>query len=349
MYNILNFLSGFIEIGSVFYGFSCFGIMGAFCGALCYQLGNIVPVPYNPSIKTSRIFAFAGTSLAMMGLFNSLFAFPSILFLSISLQSSRNMQKKLLFLSEKNPQGSKIQDKKLKRFLRVIGFLFGFCFNKYILVLCAILIMFSSLKSMSDASDMFPVCKKCRLNTLYGVLVLHEIHYFVYCYSMILITCIALKNIFFFPVLGASIVFALSWLPYLLSVNIYRNCDFFIKQGYKKTFIIAHSLLAILLLVMFFCLSQESGRFMWLGLLLWLLTGLFGTTEFCIEGLAKEKGIFDKNEHALAENIGHISGVVLSALIYSVSGSLAITVAAGAVFALSAMTGMIFVSGRNSK
>lgn len=340
MKKLLDFISGFMEIGSVLYGLSNFGIAGAFCGALCYQAGNIVPSPFNPSAKASRIFAIAGLALATAAIFNPLFYFAAMPLISMSLQSARAIYKKLPSSGENVPE-DKYFAKMLKRICRVLGFALGFCLNPCLLAICAAAVIFALFKENGNEKSAF---KKPCMNVLSSVLVLHEIHYFVYCYSAMLIVYLSFQSI-----MWASLAFAASWLSYVFCPNIYQKINFFSKIGHKRTFVIAHFILCLVLAGMCFCLSRENPTFLILAGALWLLTGVFGTTEFCIEELARKNGTYDKNSHNSAENIGHILGVALSGIIYAISGSLAVSVAAGAMFALFALLVMAFFAKETSK
>lgn len=339
-YSFLSFISGLYEIGIVVWGMRTFGISGALIGALCYQLGNLVPNPIKISKRMCWILLSISSTFGVAGFFQPVFLYSAVIVFTMVLQNERSILK-----NKTKNTGSKV----CKRLFRIIGFACGcvygigiFCIGQILLFISMIPIMICLIRTEEDGKTV--ICSP-HFNKLDVILILHEIHYFVYCYCILLI-------VYSLNVCGktvgsyATIAFALSWIPYALVPNIYKSPTMLKKLGYKKTFLIGHSMLTVILVVMFFIFRAEisSGNLPLISLTIWLLTGIGGTTEFCIEEIDKLKGTYVKNNHNSAENIGHILGVILSIVLYLITKDLSISVLVAGVFALAALIFMgIFV------
>lgn len=126
----------------------------------------------------------------------------------------------------------------------------------------------------------------------YLAMSVHHFHYFAYCYSIpILVT--RTSNV---SPLCIGLIFYLGWSAY----NAYER---FIKPSYLWI-ISGHIVAAGALLWMYF----DHGLF---SLLIgWFLTGLGGGTVYMIPSLLRPPLEFTKQDMAVAEGIGHITGMV---------------------------------------
>jgi hypothetical protein len=93
-------------------------------------------------------------------------------------------------------------------------------------------------------------------------------------------------------------------------------------------------LLALILTGLYFAPSLP------LKIVLYLLTGVGGTTEFCIGGLGKKWGFYNADAQNLSENFGHVLGVASCLILFILWGDLKISSLFAAVFALAAITCM---------
>ena len=344
-YSLLSLISGFCEIGIVVWGMRAFGIAGALVGALCYQLGNLVPAPVKLSKKICWLLLSISAVFGLAGFFQPVFLYPAVIVFTMVLQNERSILK-----NKTKNTGSKVS----KRLFRIIGFACGFaygmdiyCISQILFFICVLLVAVCLRRNKDDVKSSFSIP---HFNKLDLILIFHEIHYFVYCYSILLI--VYSLNVYG-EIVGmyASIAFALSWIPYALVPNLYKSPKILRKLGYKETFLIGHSILTVILVIMFFLFRAElsSGNLPLISLVIWLLTGFGGTTEFCIEEIDKNNGTYVKNNHNSAENIGHILGVSLSFIIYYVTSNLYISILVAGIFAFLALLSMTLLVKEESK
>jgi hypothetical protein len=156
-------------------------------------------------------------------------------------------------------------------------------------------------------------------------------HYFVYCYAAFIIA-FGLGGNSGGDACGraaAVIAFVASWIIYVLSPFVYKRV-----KDLRKAFFFGHSLLVIVLAAAFFAPSMP------VKIILYLLTGVGGTTEFCIGGLAKKWGLYSENAQGFAENTGHVLGVVFCLLLFVFLANLWISLLFAALFALAAIACM---------
>lgn len=308
LFVILNIISGLLETGAIIFGMRKYGIIFALVAALFYQIGNLAPDPFTLSKKLKFMFASASTILMIFGFWNPCCVMIAIPFLALSLQSVRAKYK--------------LDDlKAYKRVLRMIGFFLGFGFNAIIGIIgsCIVIIAICLSGSNEKSAIMIP-----RFNRLHWILIFHELHYFTYCYAVMLIAYQ------YTGAIGAAVLFFLSWIAYVSSRKLfYRNVS-----NYKKAFVVGHTILVILLVLIFFIPDIKIKT------LCWLLTGIGGTTEFCIGELEKKTGQSATN-HNCAENYGHVGGVLISILTVIVTKKLLASVLIAGLFAIVALILMV--------
>jgi len=326
MFSFLSFISGLCEIGMVIWGMKFFGITGALIGAICYQIGNLIPNPIGLSKRMCWLLLCISAVFGLAGLFQPVFLYPAVTLFTLVLQNERAYLK-----NKTRDTGSKV----LKRLTRIFGFACGCVFGTNVFLLCLTIVFIHMISKKECGKTIFCIP---HFNKLDGILILHEVHYFVYCYSILIL--IYNLNIGGNPIAGySSFAFALSWIPYAMVPNIYKKPKILSKLGYKKTFLIGHSILAIILVSMFciFKVELNSEVFPFVSLIIWFLTGIGGTTEFCIEEIDKQSGTYIKNNHNSAENIGHFLGVILSIILWIIVRDLSISILVAGVFAFAAL------------
>jgi hypothetical protein len=155
-------------------------------------------------------------------------------------------------------------------------------------------------------------------------MIFHQMHYFVYCYAAFIVA---------FELGGrtaAVIIFLLNWIIYVVSPLLYSRA-----KDFRKVFLFGHSLLVILLAALYFAPSTE------IKIILYLLTGIGGTTEFCIGKLAKKWDLYSEDAQNFSENFGHVFGVASCLMLFINWGELEINALFGAIFAMAAIACMV--------
>ncbi|GHU96110.1 hypothetical protein FACS189479_09800 [Spirochaetia bacterium] len=210
-----------------------------------------------------------------------------------------------------------------KRGARVAGFALGFFCNPVFAAAAAILAVIFSITALRRITAV-----KCRIilpriGCINAVMIFHQMHYFVYCYAAFIIA---------FELGGRSaavLAFVASWMVYVLSPFLYRKV-----KDLRKAFFFGHSLLVILLAGIYFVPSFP------IKIILYLMTGIGGTTEFCIGGLAKKWNLYNEDAQGFSENIGHVLGVASCLLLFLLCEDLQTGMLFAAVFALTAIVCM---------
>jgi hypothetical protein len=361
IFYLLSFLSGFFEIGPMtmilrFAGnttpsgtpggitgywdaVSRPAVLPALGAVLCYQLGNLIPRPF----KLSRPAAIASAALAVPGF--ALFALrgdpepvwlllPAVFFCSAAIQAIRGEMK--------TPARQMY-----KRLFRILGFAGGFFCSPPLAVAGAVIlpavVLWDFFCRRHDAK-LFPARERpielssFRFGLLDRVMIFHQMHFFTYCYVII----IASRQIG--GTWTAIAVFLPGWFSYTLSEKIYRrNAGRTCKKNRKEPgpgqdavlwqrfFIFGHSLLVVLLLGLYLVSSLK------IKILLWILTGLGGTTVFCIKKLKEEwQGDItvtgSGESQAVSENLGHVLGTLCCILVCMAGGRLFYVFPLSAVF-----------------
>lgn len=331
MFNVLNMISGFSEIGIIIFGMKQFGIVGGLAGVLFYQLGNMIPVPLRLSRRGTLGSIVCALLLAVLGFWYPGSGLAAMLFMSAGLQQVRSWHKTG---GTKTSKSGVDFSKENKRFFRVLGFMLGFGFNSFTEIFCILVILIAAVRSnYTDKGFYFRLPK---FNIFNWILVVHEIHYFLYCYALLLITYQAGQTGGVSGAVLASLCFGISWIPYVFSPRIYN------KMGesdntvdYRHKFIFGHSLLFILLLAIFMVTDSS------LKIILWWFTGIGGTTELYITKVEKSFDRYDGFNHDSAENLGHIIGVICCIAVFLLYNELNVSVGIAGIFVFTAIILMI--------
>jgi hypothetical protein len=327
----LSFLSGFFETGPLMMALSSGFIRGegpeparaaasaiaqALACALCYQIGNLSPRPLELSKPMAVISGIAGACCFILA---ALPLPPPVVLAarlggtalcSLCVQSARGVMK----------SGA---PKMLKRGARVAGFALGFFCTPLIAPAAAVLAFVLALASPRRAAPLTCRVTLPRLEGLNFVMIFHQMHYFAYCYAAFIAA---------FRLGGrsaAAAAFIASWIVYIISPLLYRKAG-----DLRKVFFLGHTLLIFLLLGLYAAPSMP------LMIVFYLLTGIGGTTEFCIGGLAKQRGVYHEDAQGFSENLGHVLGTAFCLMLFISAGDLALTPLAAAVFALAAVACM---------
>jgi hypothetical protein len=211
----------------------------------------------------------------------------------------------------------------LKRSARIVGFALGFFCTPNLAVAATVLTVLSATAVLRRVPGIKARVVLPRLNFLNIVMVFHQMHYFVYCYAVFIAVFERGGRA------AAILAFLLSWIVYLLSPLLYRKA-----KDLRAVFFTGHSLLVAILTGLYL------APLLPVKIVLYLLTGVGGTTEFCIGGLGKKWGVYNEDAQNFSENLGHVLGVASCLILFSICGDLKISLLFAAVFALAAIACM---------
>jgi hypothetical protein len=331
LFYALSFLSGFFETGSLMMGLSPLftrvttpeaaqvltsAIIRALACALCYQIGNLVPrpleLPKSMVITSGILGAFCFTCV--------LLPLPPVTVLAASLLGTLSVSACIQSARSVMKSGA---PKMLKRGARIAGFALGFFCTPNLIAAAAVLTVLFTVVVLRRVPAIKARLILPRVNGLNIVMVFHQMHYFVYCYAVLIAAFERGGKT------AAILAFLLSWIVYLLSPLLYRKV-----KDLRKVFFLGHSLLVLILTGLYLAPSLP------LKIVLYLLTGIGGTTEFCIGGLGKKWGIYNEDAQNFSENLGHVLGVTSCLILFIICGDLKISSLFAAVFALAAIVCM---------
>jgi len=313
IFYVLSLLSGFFELAPFVAALRGEGVLPALIVVLCYQLGNAAPCPLRLSQLSIKTAALAGA--AFLAVYFKTGFFPLLcaatVLASAAIQSARSMVKSSA-------------SKPLKRLLRVAGFalgLFGAPLTLLLAGTAAAAVICGGKAGAGRNSLVLP-----RLNAVNAAMILHQVHYFSYCYAAIAFTAARAG------MAAALLLFLAGWVVYISAARLYRG------HGLAPSFFAGHSLLVLLLLGIFFAPSMAVKA------VLWVLTGIGGTTEFCLAKLSLERG-GSADGGTFAENAGHVLGAALSIAVYAIAKDLLPAVLVSAAAALGAIALMAVALG----
>lgn len=290
---LLSLMSGCVELGSVYLGIKyCDSIPLMILLPLSYQIGNLM-MEYVP--KNCRTVTGIGiTAVALSPLNLTSWNYPTLLvqimMSSFCIQVARDLNKK------KCPTW-------LKRTFRIGGFAIApsmlIANGQIILILCLIasVVVISAYRASSSET----IQKAKFPHKLSFVMILHQMHYFVYTYIMP-IYIYQLSGSFF----TSATAFAITWIVYLLPQSVFEKMGF---KMYKTCFYLCHAFLALCLLAMSWAVEANHIRIV---LLSWLLTGLGGGSVFCIRHLSPKCKNMSMD---FSENLGHVLGPMVAIII----------------------------------
>ncbi len=291
---VLSFLSGIIELGSVFLGISLnIPIPMIILFPLFYQLGNLM-MNYN-IFRRKTIYIIMAIIVIGLGIFNwAGYSYISLaiqfIFSSFCIQATRDKYKKDC-------------PSKLKRSFRIAGFAVSPIMihvrNEQLIMIISMILCLIFWLNSSDISDL-DQSQKVKSNQRSYVMIFHQAHYFVYTYIM---------PIYIFQItrsyIWTAIAFAITWIVYLIPEEVEKKY----KIDHKKMFFACHIFLAIS--IGGISLASTKGNYILVSLF-WLLTGLGGGSVFCIKHLTEK---YENINMDLSENIGHGFGALIAILI----------------------------------
>lgn len=287
---MLSFLSGFIELGSLVLGYKLgYSIIQIVGLGLAYQLGNLVPHPIQISkvvrlaVVLLSIFCSAGL-LISGGHYGLLFL--TLVLSAIAIQDMRSYAKSDVSTA-------------LKRSIRVVGFISSSFLNIPILVV--ITLFFIPLAIFYRKKNESLKLLRPRINFLHLIMIVHQCHYFSYCYFLVF-TLMQHEIVGITPLVG--LLFTIGWITYISVPSLVKG------KAYKLYALLGHLILVPLLLLLAYL--ENLGAVV----LVWGLTGFGAGTVYCFHKLSFALSLND-DDMVFSENIGHILGVILGLLIYA--------------------------------
>lgn len=158
-----------------------------------------------------------------------------------------------------------------------------------------------------------------------AVMILHQAHYFVYCYALLFI----LNQVAGGPA-WVGVWFGVGWVTYLSAECLWSRAPL------PHAFIIGHLFAAAALAGL-----AVFGSAAWGAIVFWSLTGLGGGTVYCLTRLHRESGGSSETLD-LAEDVGHIGGAAIALVLVLLVGLDARgLVVVGGVFALATIVGFV--------
>ena len=327
---ILIFLSGVIELGSVYIGIvHKLPIYMIIVLPLFYQVGNIML-----SIIPSRMMRDITFACLVLFLSFSYCIYPSFWILAVQLAfDSYCIQ--LVRMQHKS-----LCPTWLKRSFRIGGFALSPIMllggGQIILSLSALICILLILRNFMMRKDNKEIVreKKTKKVEVSMVMIFHQMHYFVYTYIM---------PIYVYQITGSVILscfaFSLTWVLYLLPQTIAEKYN---NVNYKRMFFFCHFFLAVCMVIM--AISAYFNRTA-IVLLFWMLTGIGGGSVFCIRYLCKKYEYIDMS---FSENIGHFGGTLIAVLLcfIFIENAVAVLTAVSSLFVVIALIWSLYIVGK---
>lgn len=315
IFYLLSFLAGVSELGCICWGYSQgFSIPLLILLGTGYQVGNMFPIPWILNRKKYII-------VVLLGCIGYLFQisdrndmrFVGMLITIISCSICLQVGRSLIKMNNNTT---------IKRIVRFSGFIVAGMGVKYfeIIILAIFIVSVIVIKK-------YMVSQKSKLtdewNNICIAMFFHQMHYFVYVYGTFIYAMGKLGMTM------ANIFFVCTWIVYTIVAPILNRQE---KKYYTRWFFCGHTFLAIILLLMSFFSYNIK-----IYIILWILAGIGGGTVFCITALWKRKENRNTENIIIAENLGHLCGSFLGAVIMLTSCDIKILTIVGACMAILAM------------
>ncbi|MCX6632361.1 MAG: hypothetical protein NTW28_32530 [Candidatus Solibacter sp.] len=316
-------MSGFIELGGVMFAARRgLPIPSVIAFGLTYQLGALFQNPMELTGRQYRGMVAVAAAAACASFWDFRLLWISLLLLGAGLQGLREEAVR------RAPVGT-LQ----KRIARIAGFSVAGWLNPALVIASSlsIILIAAVLRRWPNQADQTtrPV-RRPNLSLFACVMVLHQMHYFAYCYALpILFLRVHGLN----PV-SAALAFAIGWISYSFAPSVLARVP-------TLTVVVAgHVGVSAMLL---FAASNLHNLPMLLAA--WFASGFGGGTVFGIRRLAVEWRTGDtKATLDMWENVGHVLGVLLAICLTLVASRVDILFLAAAGLA-SAVASILAVAG----
>ena len=310
----LSFLSGMVELGSVFLGVHLgYPLPQILMLPFFYQIGNLL-ISMLPKRMSSGIL-IASSAMVLVFFY---YCHPNFWFLAIQLCCSSYC------IQLTRMRHKSVCPTWLKRLFRIGGFALspimifgsGQIIILFSLLLCFVLMVTEMKEQKAESKQELKGKQKSK--GISSVMVLHQMHYFVYTYIMPLYIYKLTDNLFL-----SALAFSITWVVYLTPQTITER---FSAPNYKRIFFYCHLFLGVCMGVIAIAAFFHKTTVV---LLAWLLTGVGGGSVFCISHLCKK---YESIHMDLSENIGHFLGPLLSVALSYIARDYALTCLSAASF-----------------
>ena len=311
LYYLLSLISGFIEVGIFLYLFTIgIDLLWVLSAGVFYQCGLI----FNNPLKLNRKIYMLFSMLSFIFIFplgnNIIFFLVGIFLMSAPLQYSRKFLSSQIKINTLN-----------KRIFRVSGFLISFLISPFTILISLIIVTISCIiinACFCPQKSQLVNVLKTKTNVLGMAMVFHQMHYFSYCYVLIIIFI----SYFKLPSYLCALWFSIGWISYLITPKIVRG------EKYSRILVVGH---IIIISSLFSIYILRSLSFV---LVFWVTTGFGGGTVYCIEKMLKKKRNQKEINLELHENIGHFLGILIVSFVFAITKMLFLPFIFGAINAL---------------
>ena len=328
-YLFLSGASGVIEIGAVVAlirdGASLFMVA---CVGLAYQLGALVRDAVRLDLTLCRMLSVGAGIGAAGAVYWPWMIVPSVFALSTAIQCQRDAWAAPAHVSTF-----------AKRTARVLGFACAGMLPVWGIAIVAlgVVLLCRGVGEGEGKARGRESRVGGRTARAVAVMVVHQAHYFAYCYCVPYV----LVRIYDVDVAYTGLIFAVGWVSYVFSRVIFG------ENFPRRTFIFGHCIAGCALIAMYLSIERTMGEFV----LWWFVTGFGGGTVYCLRLVAggqEDRNIKDKLDRW--EDIGHVAGVGVLIGIASTGHLPEVAFIAGAVLAFSACSGFaLSFIGRRTK
>ncbi len=322
LYYLLSLISGFIEVGIFIYLFTAgIDLHWVLFAGVFYQCGLIFTNPLKLNRKIYVLFSMLSFIFIYQLGNNIVFFLVGIFLMVASLQYSRKFLSSKIEITTEN-----------KRIFRVCGFLISFLISTFTILISLVIVIISCL--IIDACFS---CDKSRLvnilktktNVLGIAMIFHQMHYFSYSYVLIMIFI----SYFKLPSYLCALAFSAGWVSYIATPIIVRT------EKYVRILIVGHIIVISSLILVYILRSLP------IVLIFWFITGFGGGTVYCIEKMLKTKRNQQEVILELHENIGHLLGILIVSIVFTITKMLFLPFILGAINALAVIM-LILLGGR---
>lgn len=292
IYLTLSAASGLIELGGVLFALRMGASVGtALCFGLAYQVGALFKNPIELRGWHYRVLVGLATAAAIAACWDWHFFLPALMLLSAGLQGLRE---EALIHSGATTLA--------KRLSRIVGFVSAGVFDQGVMAVVGLVILavakYLPRQTLSAAELNGHAVPRRSLGLVGVVMVLHQMHYFVYAYAIptALVRAHGLSNLWVGP------AFALGWVSYSFAPAVLG------RLPTLPVVVLGH--LTVTLTLLFAAARMDNTAAL---LTAWFASGFGGGTVFCIRRLADRWASVDgTTDIDTWENVGHVLGVLLA-------------------------------------
>ena len=235
-----------------------------------------------------------------------------------------------LVLHSMRGDGPKGTSTMAKRSFRVVGFVIGAVAGLLVVPITALILLGIDVASRAQVGYREP--GPLHLTSAHSVMVIHQSHYFVYAYALVILLVTGLGV----PPALAGIAFSVGWVSYTLTERVLAGVSA------TTTVVFGHFLAALCLLV----IGMAHDSFV-IVLIAWFFSGFGGGSVFRLARWVATSS--SPAETHLWENVGHVVGVLVAMVIVFLTAQLVDTFFVGAALATATAVSYLALSARTPR